>query len=960
MAHEGDADVSRLTPPVGGADPAVAPAASTDCTDGGSTAPGASATHVTSDAAGSIDAQGSFDANASFGLVLGPCVAVQPPDLVGKIVGSVRITGVIADGGMGRVYEGVQDSPRRRVAVKVLRPDAVSPERLRRFAFEAEILGRLKHPGIAQIYTAGTHAIGGVERPYFVMERVDDARPITAFVRERGLGPRESLMLFLQVCEAVGHGHSRGVIHRDIKPANLLVDGSGSPKVIDYGVARATEEDVAEASQVTGLGDLVGTVAYMSPEQFAARPDDIDVRTDVYSLGVVLHEMLSGRHPFDLRGLPVYEAARVVRESSPPALVDRCPAAGRDVSCIVAKCLEKEPGRRYGSAGELAEDIRRQLEGEPILAVPPTLLDTARRFVSRHRAVTAAAAVAACAIVAALVGISMLAIEASRQAEEARRGRARADAVLAFLVDALRSPDPTRDGRKVTVAETLTRAADVLRGDGHAGITDPETRSRILSAVGATLRQLGMPRESARALEEAVQATGPEATPGMVASFAGSLQASGELERSAAVYADVLASARSQDDPLFLAQTLRGIASVENQLGRYDESRAHITEAIEVLDHRGVGSARDMASSLGQLGAIAQQQSRYGEALSLNERAFSILEQEFGLRDAETLVMLGRTAASLEKQGESARARQLFERGIPVAEDLLGEEHPITANLLESYGMTLISLGLEREAEEPLRRAVGAFERSLGPDHIFLATVGEKIAWSLLRRGRYAEAEVILRNGLRIKEAALGPRNIATAQVLALLGWAVAAQGKPEEARPILERCLSIRREVLGDDNVETARSLYAMADNCNARGDAAAAAQHAEESIAIMERIHGAGCQQSIPALHALGRARQSLGDHEAAVAMASKALAIRERVSPEENLDTALAVKTLADQLRAAGRVADALPYYTRALRIREKLLEPDSQLIAEVRRAIAGIAGAGGPLAPDGAAPGGDATR
>ena len=884
---------------------------------------------------GATTSPGSIDRDASFGFGSHARAAAAVPDLVGDTVGGVRITRIIADGGMGRVYEGVQESPRRRVAVKVLRPDLVSADQLRRFAFEAEILGRLRHPGIAQIHTAGMHSIGGVERPYLVMEYVEDARTITDFVRERRLGPRECLLLFKEVCEAVGHGHSRGVIHRDLKPANLLVDAAGRPKVIDYGVARATGGDVPQASQATSLGDLVGTAAYMSPEQFAADPDEIDVRTDVYSLGIVLHEMLSGRHPFDLRRLSVYEMARLVREASPPRLDQLNPAVGRNVGCIVSKCLEKESARRYGSAGELAQDIRRQLDGEPILAVPPTPLDTLRRFVSRHRAVTAAVAVAAVSIVAALVGMSMLAIEASRQAAEARRGRERADAVLAFVVDALQSPDPARDGRKVTVAETLTRAADALRSPDHAGIADPETRGSILSAVGVTLRKLGMPHKSVEVLQEAVESTGPEnAPPAVVASLAGSLQAAGELERSLALSTDLLARVRVGGSPQFVSQTLRSVASVENQLGHFDDARRHLTEAADLLGPGGSGNARDLAATLGQLGALAQQQARYAESLSFNEQAFEILEREFGLRDAETLVMLSRLGLSLEKLGESGRARQLFERGIPVAEEFLGEEHPVTGGLLESYGMTLVSSGREREAEEPLKRAIAAIERSLGPDHISVATVGEKVAWSLLRRGQYAEAEQILRNGLRIKEAALGPRNAGTAQSLALLGWAVSAQNRAEDARLLIERCLSIRREVLGDDNVETASTLFALAENCTARGDAAEAVQHAEESIAILERLRGPDSRDLIPALHALTRARQRLGDHDAAIALAQRALAVRERVSPEVNLDTALALKNLGEQLRLAGRVDESRPYYARALAIREQLLDPDSRLIAEVR--------------------------
>ena len=342
----------------------------------------------------------------------------------GTRLGDVTIVRLIDEGGMGRVFEGLQGNPCRTVAVKVIRPGAVSPSAARRFEHEARILGRLSHPGIARIYSMGLHDADGQACPYFVMEYVEDALPITAAAARRQLSTRGRVSLFRDVCRAVGYGHHKGVMHRDLKPGNILVDAAGDAKIIDFGVARTTDRDMAFTTVNTDAGTLVGTLAYMAPEQFGGDSDDLDVRVDVYSLGVVLHELLTGALPYDVGRRPVYDVARIVRDVEPRPLSAGHPHLRGDLSTIVAACLDKDRGRRYSSAAELAADLGRFLAGEPIAASPPSLVAAVKRLVRRHRMAAMAAAAVATTLVLAIVGISTFAVRAERLrqlADEARR-----------------------------------------------------------------------------------------------------------------------------------------------------------------------------------------------------------------------------------------------------------------------------------------------------------------------------------------------------------------------------------------------------------------------------------------------------------------------------------------------------------------------------------------------------------
>ncbi|MDP6479885.1 MAG: serine/threonine-protein kinase, partial [Phycisphaerales bacterium] len=360
----------------------------------------------------------------------------EPADdpLIGRDVGHFHIIRRIGVGGMGRVYEAEQSQPHRQVALKILRRGLASRSTLKRFRSEIEVLGNLHHPGIAQLYEAGSFDEGEGGVPWFAMELVEDARPILQYATEAGLDQSARLRLFADVCDAVAYGHLKGIVHRDLKPGNILITAGGEPKLIDFGIARATESDIAVTTIGTHTGSLLGTIAYMSPEQCRGDTREIDQRSDVYSLGVVLYELLTGARPYNLSHTSIIGAARMVQEdpATPMSRIDR--SLRGDLETIVARAMEKDPQRRYLSAAGLAADARRFLEGKPIEARPPSVAYLLRCFARRHRAIVAAtAAVLVLLVTATIVSTSaywqtdaaLARADDAADAAKAARGQAR-------------------------------------------------------------------------------------------------------------------------------------------------------------------------------------------------------------------------------------------------------------------------------------------------------------------------------------------------------------------------------------------------------------------------------------------------------------------------------------------------------------------------------------------------------
>lgn len=341
---------------------------------------------------------------------------LRHPHSIPERIGHYTIKSFVGSGGMADVFLAVQEHPRRRVALKLMRQGVTSRAALRRFESESEILARLRHPNIAQVYEASWYDDGSGGVPYFAMEYIPNARPITDYAQEKKLSTKQRMALFAKACGAVQHGHQKGIIHRDLKPGNILVDAEGEPKIIDFGVARSTDSDMAAATQQTDVGQLIGTVQYMSPEQCAADPNDLDIRSDVYALGVVLYELLCEQLPYDVSQAAVYEVARLVREQAPPrpSTVNR--TLRGDVETITLKALQKERVRRYQSAGELERDIRRYLNNEPIEARPPSVVYQLTKLVQRNPTKM----VAAVAVVIALAALAtiLFAVRIAAQNEE--------------------------------------------------------------------------------------------------------------------------------------------------------------------------------------------------------------------------------------------------------------------------------------------------------------------------------------------------------------------------------------------------------------------------------------------------------------------------------------------------------------------------------------------------------------
>jgi tetratricopeptide (TPR) repeat protein len=419
----------------------------------------------------------------------------------GQRIGGYELVRLLASGGMGDVYEAVQSQPRRTVALKVLRGGFASVSDRRRFQYEAELLARLHHPNIARVYEAGIHEEGLLSVPYFALEYIPEARNIVDYARALELNTSDRLAVFLKVCAAVQHGHQKGIVHRDLKPGNLLVDSAGEPRVIDYGVALAADGEVRLTTQCTSVGSFLGTLQYMSPEQLRGRGDEVDTRSDVYALGLILFELLAGRRPYELTGKGLREALQTLEEEPVPSLVPANRAFQGDLDTIVATAMAKDRTRRYQSAADLASDIERFLDKKPIQVRPAGLFYVARKFAARHRAMVAGFSLAllglAVGLTAALVQYGRAVSERNRAILEARKAERFSD----FLQGILTAADPFVSDASVSVREAVDRAAQKIETDLR---DDPEVAADIHRTIGRIYERLRRSNDAQRHLQVAL------------------------------------------------------------------------------------------------------------------------------------------------------------------------------------------------------------------------------------------------------------------------------------------------------------------------------------------------------------------------------------------------------------------------------------------------------------------------
>jgi len=410
------------------------------------------------------------------------------PISMGTVIGQYVIKRVIASGGMGTVFEALQENPRRPVAVKVIKSTLSGDSAIKRLEYEAQMLARLQHPGIAQIYEAGSYNVGDSAVPFFAMEYIANAKSISEYAANKKLSTRERLDLFLQVCDAIHHGHQRGIVHRDLKPSNILVDSNGRVKIIDFGVARATDADMKQAAAQTAVGQIVGSVQYMSPEQFDADPHDIDTRSDVYALGLVLYELLSGELPYLTDSDRLFDFASEVREGKTIPLGTKNKSFKGELEAIVHKALQRDREQRYQSAYGLAQDIRRFISGDAVVARRSGLSYQLQVFARRHKAIIGMVSAAFVILFAGVIITTSLLFTVEEERNKAEVASRRATEGQQFLSDVLTSAFPHGWGDGIKVLDILDRASQMLTG---AFPDDPEIEANLRSSLGQAYLNIG-------------------------------------------------------------------------------------------------------------------------------------------------------------------------------------------------------------------------------------------------------------------------------------------------------------------------------------------------------------------------------------------------------------------------------------------------------------------------------------
>ena len=723
-------------------------------------------------------------------------LAADQPSRVGERVGPYRLLRELGHGGMGTVYlaERADEQYHAQVAIKFVRDAGVSGELERRLRAERQILAGLTHPNIAWLLDGGTAADG---TPYLVMEYVD-GEPIDAWCDGRGLGLEGRLALFQRVCTAVQYAHQGLVVHRDLKPSNILVTADGTPKLVDFGIAKLLAGGDADT---TGTLRLL-TPAYGAPEQ--ARGARITVATDVYSLGAVLFKLLTGRTPIDLGGATPGEIERRIAEDAPPApsAVAERPEWRRrlrgDLDTIVLKALRKEPERRYASVEQLAEDLRRHTQRLPVLARPDTLAYRAGRFVRRHRA--GVGAVAVLVVLLAAFG-AIMSVQASRLARE----RDTAGQVSGFLVSLFSVVDPARSrGDSVTAREVLDSGAARIRAQ-LAG--RPQLQARLLAVMSETYEALGLyPRamELAReALELRRRQLGERdrAFAASLGQVAGLQYELGHMDSAVTLYEQRLELTRDLYGPTHLevATSLTDLAHALRAHGEYAPAEARGREAVELFRRVArTDTARmflaDAMSNLAQVfhfrGKLAEADSLYRESLALRRELHDSLHPSI----SESLNNL---AGVLFDRGQRDSALAMYRQALALDERLNGPEHPAVSADLVNIGRVLRDLGDLPGAESALQRSVAIDRKLSGPDHWTVGYGVNQLGGLRFEQRDYAGAEHLFRQALAIYERALEPDDPYRIAPLLGVGNALIRQGQVASCEPPMRQALRIARASL-------------------------------------------------------------------------------------------------------------------------------------------------------------------
>ncbi len=777
--------------------------------------------------------------------------SMEPAETAGTVIDRYHLLQKIGEGGMGEVWLAEQKEPvRRRVALKLVKAGMNTREVTARFESERQALALMDHPVVAKVFDAGSTPQG---TPYFVMEYVAGV-PITTYCDNHRLSTRERLELFLHVCEGVQHAHQKAIIHRDLKPSNILVmevDGRAAPRIIDFGIAKALTQKLTADTMFTRVGALLGTPEYMSPEQALSSGEDIDTRTDVYSLGVIFYELLAGVPPLELRKIALEEFLRRLREEEPPKpstkIRTQDPATSTDVArkhqteplalvkqirgdldSIALKALEKDRSRRYGSPSDFAADIARHLKNEAVLAVPASAAYRARKFARRHRAALFTIGAFVLVLIAA-AGISI------RQSVRANSEAAVAKAVNDFLQN------------------DLLAQASAATQSGPTAKPDPDLKVRT-------------------ALDRAA------------------VRITGKFDRQPEVEAAIRDT----------------IGRTYNELGLYPEARTQLERALEL--HRRVLGAKNpnTLKTIGRLGYTAYLQGKYPEAESLCRQALEAQRRVLGPEHPDTLTSMENLANVYTDQGKYAQAGALLSRTLEIRRRVLGPEHPATLSSINNLAVTYESQGKYEQAEGLYSQNLEIERRVLGPEHPNTLISMNNLANVYLEQGNYPQAEALHGQVLEIERRVLGPEHPGTLGSMNNLATVYYVQGKYEQAGALYGQTLEIQRRDLGPEHPNTLRSMTNLASVRLDRGKYAEAQALCRQALEAQRRVLGPEHPETLGSMDNLANSYLAQGKYARAEALYSETLTISRPALGPENPVTLTILSDFASMYQRQGRYA------------------------------------------------------